>query len=74
MYQDPTLWAWFEILPRPPPPPRGNKSKTTPYLRSYVFRFNTLKGTVNAPAVDLGGYTPLEVLNSLFTSILKSLG
>ena len=47
-YQDPVLSAWLEIF-HPYEVPVLNST----FLLSYIFRLNTLKGTVKAPAVDL---------------------
>jgi len=48
-YQDPALWVLLGIVFSPL---RRTNFKTTHYLLSYFFLFNTLKGTAELPLVN----------------------
>ena len=54
MYEDPVLWAWFEIVS-----PKNTSLVT-------FFQLNTRQGTVKAPAVTLLKLNTLRVTKTVF--------
>jgi len=67
-YQDPVLWVWLEFFS----PLRGTNSKTKHYLLSFSFGLNTLKGNIEAPAVDLLRLNTLRDTKTAFLTPKRS--